>query len=90
MRLFCGTSHQGLAKSLAKELNTDLGKIELKTFSCGESYVKFLESVRGKDVYILQTGTNSTDKDLIELFLMCQAARLSFARSIHAVIPHFP
>jgi ribose-phosphate pyrophosphokinase len=49
-----------------------------------------LESVRGKDVYILQTATKKPDTDIMELFLLCQAAKLSFAKSIHVVMPHFP
>ena len=90
MRLFSGSSHRKLAESLAKELKVDLGKITLKAFSNGERYVRFEESVRGKDVYILQTGTLNPNEDLVELFLLCQAAKLSFAKSVHVVMPHFP
>jgi ribose-phosphate pyrophosphokinase len=90
MRLFSGSSHRKLAESLAKELKVDLGKITLKAFSNGERYVRFEESVRGKDVYILQTGTLNPNEDLVELFLLCQAAKLSFARTVHVVMPHFP
>ena len=61
-----------------------------KAFSCGERYVKFGESVRGKDVYLLQTGSRNPNEDLMELFLMCQAAKLSFAKSVHVIMPHFP
>ncbi len=90
MRLFSGSSHRKLAESLAKELKVDLGKITLKAFSNGERYVRFEESVRGKDVYILQTGTLNPNEDLVELFLLCQASKLSFAKSVHVVMPHFP
>jgi ribose-phosphate pyrophosphokinase len=90
MYLFAGSSHPALARALAKELHTDLGKILLKSFSSGERYAKFDESVRGKDVFLLQTGSRTVNEDLIELFLMCQAAKLSFAKSVHAIIPHFP
>lgn len=89
MHLFAGSSHPALAAALAKELLVPLGKVELKAFSCGERYVRYLESVRGKDVYILQTATLTPDECLIELFLMCQAARLSFAASVHVIMPHF-
>jgi ribose-phosphate pyrophosphokinase len=71
-------------------LGSSLGKIDLKNFSCGERYVRFGESVRGKDVYLLQTGGPHPNESLIELFLMCQAAKLSFARTVHVVLPHFP
>ncbi|MDD5074278.1 MAG: ribose-phosphate pyrophosphokinase [Candidatus Peribacteraceae bacterium] len=90
MYLFAGSSHPALAKELAKELGTELKKITLKTFSSGEKYAKFDESVRGKDVFILQTGSRTVNEDLIELFLMCQAAKLSFAASVHVIAPHFP
>jgi ribose-phosphate pyrophosphokinase len=90
MHLFSGSSHPALAEALAKELKTDLGKVLLKSFSCGERYVKYLESIRGKSVYIIQTGTKNPNVDLIELFLMCQAAKLSFASSVHVILPHFP
>jgi ribose-phosphate pyrophosphokinase len=90
MYLFAGSSHPGLAAALAKELKVSVGKMTKKAFSCGERYVKFDESIRGKEVYILQTGTENANEDLIELFLMCQAARLSFASCIHVIIPHFP
>lgn len=90
MQLFAGSSHPALAESLAKALKVSLGKITLKDFSCGEQYVKFEESIRGKDVYILQTSTHEPDKDLIQLYLMCQAAQLSFAETIHVIVPHFP
>jgi ribose-phosphate pyrophosphokinase len=90
MQLFAGSSHPALATALAEALGATQGKIELKTFSCGEQYVKFGESVRGKDVYILQTATRNPDQDLMQLFLMCQAAKLSFAESVHVIVPYFP
>lgn len=90
MLLFTGSSHPRLALSLARELKVDLGKVSLKAFSNGERYVRFEESMRGKDVYILQTGTLNPNEDLMELFLLCQAAKLSFAKTVHVVIPHFP
>lgn len=89
MHLFSGSSHPELAANIARELNVDLGKITLKKFSCGESYVKYDESIRGRDVYIVQTATLQTNEDLMELFLMCQAAKLSFASRVHVVMPHF-
>jgi ribose-phosphate pyrophosphokinase len=90
MRLFSGSSHPALAQALAKELGMTLGKMTLKSFSCGELYVKFDESIRGQDIYILQTGTCHPNRDIIELCLMCQAAKLSFAKTVHIIVPHFP
>src|SRR5688500_1689934 len=90
MRLFAGTSHPALGSLLSKELGVPLGKITLKGFHSGERYVKFEESVRGQDTYLLQAPGKNLDDDLFELFLMCQAARLSCASTVHLILPYFP
>ncbi|MSR87400.1 ribose-phosphate pyrophosphokinase [Candidatus Peribacteria bacterium] len=90
MHLFAGSSHPALAAALSKELGLPLGKLITKTFSCGERYVRFEESVRGKEVYILQTTGAHPNEDLMELFLLCQAAKLSFATNVHVILPHMP
>ncbi len=90
MLLFSGSSHPALAAAVAKELGVELGAVTRKRFSGGEIYVRYEETLRGKDVYLLQTGSRNPNEDLMELFFLCQAAKLSFARSIHVVIPHFP
>lgn len=90
MKLFAGSSHPELARAVAKGLNAELGNVDLKKFSAGERYVRFGESVRGKEVFIIQTATQNVNEDLLELFLMCQAAELSFAKSTHVVMPYFP
>src|SRR3989338_1877646 len=90
MHLFAGSSHPALATSLSKELGVPLGSLVTKSFSCGERYVRFGESIRGKDVYILQTAGKHPNEDLMELFLLCQAAKLSFAKTVHVLLPHMP
>ncbi len=90
MKLFAGSSHPALAQALAKGLGASLGAVTLKKFSCGECYVKYEESLRGKQTFILQTATRNVNEDIIELCLMIQAAKLSFASSVHVIIPHFP
>lgn len=90
MHLFAGSSHPALAKALSSELQSPLGSIVTKTFSCGERYVRFGESVRGRDVYILQTSGKHPNEDMMELFLLCQAAKLSFAKTVHVLLPHMP
>ncbi len=90
MLLFSGSSHPALAAAIAKELGVELGAVTRKRFSGGEIYVRYEETLRGKDVYLIQTGSRNPNEDLMELFFLCQAAKLSFARSIHVVIPHFP
>jgi ribose-phosphate pyrophosphokinase len=89
MQLFAGSSHTTLAESLAKALGVPLGKRTIKRFSSGECYVKFDESVRGQEVYILQAPGRGPDETLMETFMLCQAAKLSFAASVHVILPHF-
>jgi len=90
MHLFAGSSHPALAEAIAKELSVDLGKVDLKEFSCGERYIRFEESLRGKNVYLIQTASPNINEHLMELLLMCQAAKLSFAKTVHVVLPNFP
>ncbi len=89
-KIFAGSSHKDLAQSMAAGLNKDLSPITIKHFACGEIYVKFDESFRGQDVFLLQTcRTGHMNDDLMELFLMIDAARQSFARNIHVILPYF-
>ncbi len=90
MHLFAGSAHPALAQSLAKELGTPLGRLKVKRFSAGECYLRFEESIRGKSVYLLQGAGRNPDEHLMELFLMCQAAKLSFASTVHIILPFFP
>jgi ribose-phosphate pyrophosphokinase len=88
-KIFSGSSHPELAKAIAKALKVKLGKIKLTDFSCGEKYVALEETVRGQEVFIIQTAGDQVNEDLIELFLMCNAAKLSFASKVHVIIPNF-
>ncbi len=87
--IFSGSSHPELAKEIAKKLKRNLGKVALSTFACGEKYVALGETIRGKDVFIIQTCREGlVNEDYMELFLMINAAKLSFANKIHVIIPH--
>ena len=88
--VFAGRSHPELAQRIAQQLNVELGDVELKTFANDETYVRYLESIRGADVFIVQTGADPVDRNLMELLLMIQAAKLASAKRITAVIPWFP
>ena len=90
LMVFSGRSHPVLAERIAERLGVDLGEIELKTFANDETYVRYCESIRGADVFIVQTGSPPVDQHLMELLLMIQAARLASAKRITAVIPWFP
>ncbi|MBN2306780.1 ribose-phosphate diphosphokinase [Candidatus Peregrinibacteria bacterium] len=88
--IFSGSSHKELAKAVAQGVKKDLGKLTLSTFSCGEKYVRLEQTVRGQEVFIIQTCRDYwVNEDYMELFLMIDAARLSFASKIHVIIPHF-
>lgn len=88
--LLSGSSHSKLAEQVAKELGQELGQMKLSTFACGEKYVALGETVRGKDVFLIQTCREKyVNEDFMELFLMIQACKMSFAKRIHVIIPHF-
>ena len=88
--IFSGSSHPELAKKIASATKKDLGNIKLSTFSCGEKYVALEQTIRGQEVFLIQTCRDQlVNDDLMELFLMINAAKLSFASKIHVIIPHF-
>jgi ribose-phosphate pyrophosphokinase len=87
--LFCGSSHLTLAKEVADCLGINLGRIMLGHFPDGEISVQILESVRGRDVFVLQTVALDPNFYLMELLIMIDAFRRASARSIVAVIPYF-
>jgi ribose-phosphate pyrophosphokinase len=90
LMVFAGRSHPELAQRIAEQLGVQLGDIELKTFANDETYVRYCESIRGADVFIVQTGAPPVDRNLMELLLMIQAAKLASAKRITAVVPWFP
>lgn len=89
-KIFAGSSHPKLAEAIANELKVPLGKIKLTTFACGEKYVVLEETVRGQEVFIVQTCRDQlVNEDYMELFLMCDAMVRSFASKVHVILPHF-
>jgi len=89
-RIFATQSNPELAKEVSKMLNIPLGKHTVKSFSCGELYVNYDETIRGCKVFIIATiRPHRVHDDFFEIFLMCDAARQSFAKSVHVIIPHF-
>jgi ribose-phosphate pyrophosphokinase len=90
LMVFSGRSHPDLATRIAGQLGVELGSVTLETFANGETYCRYDESIRGADVFIVQTGCNPIDQNLMELFLLIQAAKLASAKRITAVVPLFP
>ena len=89
IKLFCGNSNRPLAEAIAKKLNTGLGEIEVGTFSDGEINVHIAETVRGRDVFIIQSTCSPVNDNLMELLIMIDAAKRASAGRITAVIPYF-
>ena len=90
LMVFAGRSHPDLAREIAEKLGVELGDVELETFANGETYCRYLESIRGADIFIVQTGVQHVDRNLMEMLQMIQAAKLASAKRITAVLPLFP
>jgi ribose-phosphate pyrophosphokinase len=90
LMLVGGRSNPALAEAIAERLGVMLGEVELKTFANGETYVRYCVSIRGCDVFIVQSGNMPVNDHLFELLIMIQAAKLASAKRITAVIPWFP
>lgn len=86
--LFSLGSNNPLAEKIASHLNIPLGEVSLKTFSDGEQHIQFMENLRGKDVFLVQS-TNPPAESWVRLFLAVEAARGASAREITAVIPYY-
>ena len=90
MKVFSGSSNPELAAAIADKLGTKLGALELEQFANGEIYARYAESVRGADVFIIQSvsGQNLNDM-LMEVLVMTDAAKRASARTVTAVITHY-
>ena len=90
LMLFSGRSNPELAEKIADKLKVSLGEVELKTFANGETYVRYDDSIRGSDAFIIQSGSPPVNDHLLELLIMVQAAKLASAKRITAVVPWYP
>lgn len=88
LKIFSGSSNLPLAEKIANKLDMPLGLVELKRFSDGEIWVKYLENIRGSDIFIVQS-TNPPAENLLELLILVDAAKRASANRITAVIPYF-
>ncbi|KAJ1965882.1 ribose-phosphate pyrophosphokinase 1 [Dipsacomyces acuminosporus] len=89
-KLFAGTSHLALAQRVATHLGMELAPVNLRRYTNRETTVDLGCSVRQKDVYILQSGSTTTNDHLMEVLIMVSAAKLASARKITVVVPYFP
>lgn len=86
--VFSGTNSRYLAEKICAELNCPLGNLAVTRFADGEFEVSYEESIRGRDVFLVQSTFPNSD-NLMELLLMVDAAKRASARSICAVVPYF-
>ena len=89
IKLFAGNSNKPLAEAIAKHLKMQLGEIEVGRFSDGEINVNIRETVRGRDVFLIQSTSQPVNENLMELLVMIDAAKRASAGRITAVIPYF-
>ena len=86
--VFSGTATRYLAERICQSLGCPLGKLQITKFSDGEFAVSYEESIRGRDIFLVQSTFPNSD-NLMELLLMIDAAKRASARTINAVIPYF-
>lgn len=87
--IFSGTSNPELSEEIAKYLEQPLSHATINRFSDGEINIKISESVRGKDVFIVQPTSAPANGNLMELLIMTDALKRSSAKSITAVVPYY-
>lgn len=90
IKVFSGSSNYEMARSICDRLQLDVAKAVLKKFSNKETNVEIIESVRGEDVYIIQSGCGEINDHLMELLIMISACKIASASRVTAVIPCFP
>ncbi len=88
LKLFSGTANPALAERIAESLNRPLEALSIRRFSDGEIWVKYVENIRGADVFLIQP-TCSPAENIIELLIMIDAAKRASARRVTAVIPYY-
>lgn len=87
-KIFAGTRSHYMAEEICRDLGVELGKMNILHFADGEFEVSFEESIRGCEVYLVQSTFPNSD-NLMELLLMIDAAKRASAKSVVAVIPYF-
>jgi ribose-phosphate pyrophosphokinase len=88
-KIFSGTANKAFAQTVCEHLDVPLGKAKVEQFSDGEISVQISESVRGRDVFIIQPTSRPVNDNLMELLVMTDALKRSSANSITAIMPYF-
>lgn len=87
--LFSGSANRPLAEEIAAHLGMRLGEVEIKRFPSSEVYVRFLESTRGADAFVIQSHHAPVNDMILEQLIMIDALKRASAKRINAVIPFF-
>ncbi len=90
LKVFTGNAHPALATAICNYMEMPLGDCEVFEFSNENIFVRFMENIRARDVFLLQTGSTPVNTHLMELFIMIDAARRASAGRITAVVPYYP
>ena len=89
IKIFSGSSNRALAEAICKEMGAQMGNAEVGAFSDGENYVSIYETVRGSDVFVVQSTCSPVNDNLMELLVMIDALKRASAGRITAVMPYF-
>ena len=89
IKIFSGNSNRPLAEAICKEMGMELGNAEVGAFSDGENFASIYETVRGSDVFVVQSTCSPVNDNLMELLIMIDALKRASAGRITAVMPYF-
>lgn len=89
LKLFTGTANPRLGASVAEQLGVPLGNVDIHRFRCGEIYVRYLETVRGDDVFVIQPFAAPVNESLVEMLIMIDTLKRASADRITAVVPYY-
>ncbi|MBD8005902.1 ribose-phosphate diphosphokinase [Bacillus norwichensis] len=89
LKVFSLNSNRTLSEEIAKEIGLELGKCTVSQFSDGEIQINIEESIRGCDVYVIQSTSKPVNKNLMELLIMIDALKRASAKTINIVMPYY-
>jgi len=89
VKIFSGSSNLELAKKIAEKSGLQLGKAEIQRFKDGEVYIEIEETVRGRDVFVVQSTSEPVNENLMELLIFVDALKRASAKTINVIIPYY-
>ena len=89
VKIFSGNSNLELAKKIAEKAGLQLGKAEIQRFKDGEVYIEIEETVRGRDVFVVQSTSEPVNENLMELLIFVDALKRASAKTINVIIPYY-